>query len=86
MAQVLLIHHALGRTLGIAGFADELQRAGHTVHTPDIYDGRTFESLDEGLAFYRGDQHLFADASLPSYDVDAVALLTRRVLEFLGSR
>jgi dienelactone hydrolase len=191
MAEVLLFHHALGQTSGFVAFADELRRAGHTVHTPDLYDGRTFDTLDEGLAYakeigfgellergvrasdelpselvyagfslgvmpaqklaqtrqgakgallfysclptsefgsswpadvpvqvhgmdadpffadegdldaarelvasaehaelflYPGDQHLFADAGLPSYDADAAALLTRRVLEFLEGR
>jgi dienelactone hydrolase len=191
MAEVLLFHHAQGQTSGFHAFADELRRAGHTVHTPDLYDGRTFESLDEGLAYageigfgeviergvraadelpsglvhagfslgvlpaqklaqtrsgargallfhacvptsefgdswpadvpvqvhameadpffvdegdldaaralvesaehaelflYPGDQHLFADISLPSYDADAAALLSRRVLDFLGTR
>jgi dienelactone hydrolase len=191
MAEVLLFHHAHGQTAGFLAFADELRRAGHTVHTPDLYDGRTFDSLDDGIAYageigfamvaergvssadglpgqlvyagfslgvmaaqqlaqtrpgaqgalllhaclpaeefgptwppgvpvqvhamehdpffvddgdidaaralvasapeaelflYPGDQHLFADASLPSYDADAAALLTERVLEFLANR
>ena len=191
MAEVLLFHHAQGQTSGFLAFADELRRAGHTVHTPDLYDGQTFQSLDEGLAHagkigfgdliergvraaddlpaeivyagfsfgvmpaqklaqtrpgalgalfvdscappsefgsgwptdlpvqihgmdadpffagegdidaaralvesaehaelfvYPGDQHLFADASLPSYDADAAALLNRRVLDFLAAR
>jgi dienelactone hydrolase len=38
------------------------------------------------LYLYPGDQHYFADSSLPSYDPDATALLTRRVLEFLRTR
>ena len=38
------------------------------------------------LFLYPGDQHLFADASLPSYDAGAAALLSRRVLEFLETR
>jgi dienelactone hydrolase len=38
------------------------------------------------LFLYPGDQHLFADASLPSYDADAAALLMRRVLDFLATR
>jgi len=187
MAEVLVFHHAQGLTEGIRGFADELRAAGHTVHTPDLYDGRVFGDLDEGLAFveeigfgeiierggraagtlpaelvyagfslgvvpaqmlaqnrpgargalffhacvpasefgswpagvpvqihameadpffleegdidaarelagsveqgelflYPGDRHLFADRSLASYDPEAAALLTRRVLEFL---
>lgn len=50
MAEVLMFHHALGQTLGFHEFADELRQAGHTVHTPDLYDGRTFETLDDGVA------------------------------------
>jgi dienelactone hydrolase len=190
MAEVLLFHHAQGLTPGIRAFADELRAAGHVVHTPDLFDGRTFNSIDEGVAhaqeigfehvlergvhaaddlpadlvyagmslgemaaqklaqtrpgargallfysaipltgewsfgpwpdgvpvqihgmdndpifvgegdidaareivataddgelfLYPGDQHYFADSSLPSYDADATALLTQRVLEFL---
>ena len=191
MAEVLLFHHALGQTEGFAAFADELRQAGHTMHTPDLYDGRTFASIDEGMAhvkelgfgeiiergvraanelpdelvyggfslgvvpaqklaqtrpgargallfyacvpasefgtswpadvpvqihgmdadpffvdegdidaaraivestdqaelfLYPGSEHYFADSSLPSYDADAAALLTRRVLDFLGNR
>jgi dienelactone hydrolase len=191
MAEVLLFHHAQGRTAGVDAFADQLRRAGHVVHAPDLYDGRTFATLDEGMAYvdeigfgeviergvraageladelvyagfslgvlpaqklaqtragargallfhscvpasefgsswpaevpvqvhamnadplfvdegdleaaralvesapdaelflYPGDQHLFADASLPSYDADAAALLLRRVLDFLETR
>ena len=191
MAEVLLFHHAQGLTRGVRAFADELRAAGHTVHTPDLFDGRTFATLEEGLAYvegvgfeavrdrgvevardlpadlvyagfslgvmaaqtlaqtragargallcysclpvsgewaigpwpdgvpvqihgmdsdplfvdegdldaareivatagdaelflYPGDQHYFADSSLPSYDADATSLLTRRVLEFLA--
>ena len=191
MADVLLFHHAQGLTPGVRAFADELRAAGHTVHTPDLFDGRTFGSIPEGMAFieatgfdtlrergihtaddlppglvyggfsfgemiaqqlaqtrkgargallfyscipvtgewafgpwpdgvpvqihgmdadpffvgegdvdaareivatvpdaelflYPGDQHYFADSSLPSYDPEATALLTRRVLEFLA--
>ena len=51
MAEVLLFHHAQGQTEGFADFADALRRAGHTVHTPDLYDGRTFATLDEGIAY-----------------------------------
>jgi dienelactone hydrolase len=191
MAEVLLFHHAQGLTSGVRAFADELRNAGHTVHTPDLFDGRTFGSIDDGMAFikasgmdemvekgertaddlprelvyagfsfgemiaqklaqtrsgargallfyscipisgewafgpwpegvpvqihgmdndpifagegdidaareivekvedaelflYPGDQHYFADSSLPSYDTEATALLTKRVLEFLA--
>ena len=50
MAEVLLFHHAQGLTPGVRAFADELRAAGHTVHTPDLYDGRTFDTLDSGIA------------------------------------
>jgi dienelactone hydrolase len=192
MAEVLLFHHAQGQTAGFKAFAGELRRAGHTVHTPDLYDGRTFATIDEGMAYagkvgfpdeliergvraanelpnelvyagfslgvlpaqklaqtrpgargallfyacvptaafgtpwptdvpvqihamdadpifvdegdldaaralvesaehaelflYPGSQHYFADPSLPSYDADAAALLSRRVLDFLRNR
>ena len=191
MAEVLLFHHAHGRTPGVLAFADELRRAGHRVHVPDLYDGHVFDRLEDGLAYagevgfgtvrergiraaddlpaglvhagfslgvlpaqqlaqtragasgallfhscvptsefgtgwpagvpvqihgmdadpffagegdidaaralvaeaeaaelfvYPGDQHLFADPSLPSYDAEAAGLLTRRVLEFLAGR
>ena len=190
MAEVLMFHHAQGLTPGVRAFADELRAAGHIVHTPDLFDGRIFQSIDEGLAhigkmgfdemrergvrvaddlppalvyagfsfgvlpaqklaqtrvgargallfysclpisgewafgpwpdgvpvqihgmdndpifvgegdivaareivekvrdaelfLYPGDQHYFADSSLPSYDAESTALLTRRVLAFL---
>ncbi|MDQ3113789.1 MAG: dienelactone hydrolase family protein [Actinomycetota bacterium] len=191
MAEVLLLHHAQGLTPGVLAFADELRRAGHTVHTPDLLDGRTFDTVEEGVGYakevgfgevlergvraaealpsgvvyagfslgvmpaqklaqtragasgallfhsclptsefgsgwpdrvpvqvhamdadpwfvedgdihaaralvdeaknaelflYPGDQHLFVDSSLRSFDAEAAALLTHRVLDFLGGR
>jgi dienelactone hydrolase len=188
MAEVLLFHHAQGLTDGVIAFADRLREAGHAVHTPDLYDGRTFQTLDDGIGcaqeigfgnvlergvraadelpsdltyagfslgvmpaqklaqtrpgargallfesciptsefgspwpagvpvqihgmdadpffagegdidaaralveeadnavlfVYPGDRHLFADGSLSSYDAEATALLTQRVLDFL---
>jgi dienelactone hydrolase len=53
MADVLLFHHAQGHTEGVVALANELRRAGHTVHTPDLYDGHTFATLDDGLAYAR---------------------------------
>ncbi|MFP4511480.1 MAG: dienelactone hydrolase family protein [Acidimicrobiales bacterium] len=51
MAQVLLFHHALGLTPGVHAFADELRAAGHIVHTPDLFDGETFGTVEAGVAF-----------------------------------
>ena len=50
MAEILLFHHALGLTSGCRAFADELRAAGHVVHTPDLLDGKTFTSVDDGVA------------------------------------
>jgi dienelactone hydrolase len=54
MAEVLLFHHAQGQTGGFLAFADELHGAGHTVHTPDLFDGRTFATVEEGVAHAAG--------------------------------
>jgi dienelactone hydrolase len=51
MTTVLLFHHAQGQTTGFLAFADELRGAGHTVHTPDLYDDNTFDDLDEGVGY-----------------------------------
>jgi dienelactone hydrolase len=53
MTEVLLYHHVQGLTEGVRSFADELRQAGHTVHAPDLFDGRTFATIDEGMAFAR---------------------------------
>jgi dienelactone hydrolase len=51
MAELLLFHHACGLTRGLLAFADDLRTAGHVVHTPDVYDGRTFSTLTDGLGY-----------------------------------
>jgi dienelactone hydrolase len=51
MAEVLLFHHAQGLTPGVIAFADELRAAGHTVETPDLYDGNTMTELAAGIAY-----------------------------------
>ena len=61
MAEILLFHHAQGQTEGFLAFADRLRGAGHTVHTPDVYDGRTFDNLEDGIGHAReiGFQEVF---------------------------
>src|SRR5437868_3208029 len=96
MAEILLFHHAQGLTGGIVSFADTLREAGHRVHTPDLYSGKTFAGLDEAVArelvqaipgaelfVYDAKGHLFADSSLAAYDKKDTELLTARVLSFL---
>lgn len=51
MTEVALFHHALGLTPGIEAFARELREAGHTVHTPDLFDGKTFATIDDGVGY-----------------------------------
>lgn len=53
MAEVLLFHHVQGQTAGFQAFAGELRQAGHRVHTPDLFGGRTFSSIGEGMAYAR---------------------------------
>ena len=51
MTTLLLFHHAQGQTTGFLAFADELRKAGHAVHAPDLYEGNTFRDLNEGVAY-----------------------------------
>lgn len=51
MAEVVLYHHVQGLTDGVRAFADELREAGHTVHTPDMFEGRTFPTIEAGIEF-----------------------------------
>ncbi|MFF9675701.1 dienelactone hydrolase family protein [Streptomyces eurythermus] len=50
MAEVLVFHHGHGLTAGVRSFAEQVRRAGHTVHAPDLYEGQVFGSLEEGAA------------------------------------
>jgi dienelactone hydrolase len=73
MTEILLFHHAQGQTPGFLAFADELRAAGHTVHAPDLYDGKTFATLDEGVGYAKqvgfgtiGERCRLAAESLPT--------------------
>ena len=73
MAEVVLYHHVQGLTAGVVSFADELRRAGHTLHTPDLFEGRTFDTIEDGMAHARGvgfdvllERGVAASDSLPS--------------------
>jgi dienelactone hydrolase len=54
MTDVLLLHHIQGRTGGVLALADGLRAGGHTLHVPDVFDGRTFDSIEEGFAYAQG--------------------------------
>jgi dienelactone hydrolase len=53
MAEVLLFHHVQGLTDGVTAFADDLRAGGHTVHTPDLFDGHTFDSIEAGFGYVK---------------------------------
>jgi dienelactone hydrolase len=77
LAEVLLFHHAQGQTAGFHAFADELRQAGHTVHTPNLFGGRTFATIEEGMAY--AEELGFPDAILARGQRAAYALPTELV-------
>ena len=76
MSEVLLFHHVQGLTPGVHAIADSLRKAGHTVHTPDFFEGQTFGSLDEGFAALKAKgpdaQDLWADTVAGALPADLV--------------
>ena len=50
MAEVVLFHHVQGLTPGVVAFADALRSGGHTVHTPDLFEGERPATIEEGVA------------------------------------
>jgi dienelactone hydrolase len=60
MAEVVLFHHVQGLTDGVRAFAEELRAGGHTVHTPDLFDGEQPATIEEGIALTKriGDEVL----------------------------
>lgn len=51
MTHIVLCHHAQGLTPGVTAFAERLRAAGHDVRTPDLFDGRTFDSIEAGMSY-----------------------------------
>ena len=51
MATVVVFHHAQGLTPGVVAFADRVRQAGHRVHTPDVFAGQQFATIDAGIAY-----------------------------------
>ncbi|GAB2512216.1 dienelactone hydrolase family protein [Paramicrobacterium agarici] len=64
MTEVVMFHHVLGRTDAIESIAETLRNSGHVIHVPDLFDGRTFDSIDDGIAFAQsvGSDELLARA------------------------
>lgn len=98
MAEILLFHHARGLTPGVVAFAETLRTAGHTVHAPDLYDGRVFPDTEAGVAHRQalgadtvGERAAAAAADLPADIVYAgmsmgCAPATALLLERPGAR
>jgi len=76
MADVVLFHHVQGLTDGVHAFADELRAGGHSVHTPDLFDGRQAASIEEGLSLARS----IGDNTLRQRAGDAVARLPEELV------
>ena len=72
-AEVVLFHHLRGLTDGVLAFADELRTGGHTVHTPDLFEGQQPASIDDGAALREaiGDEALFERADQAVADLPA---------------
>ena len=54
MAEVVLFHHVQGLTDGVEAFAAHLATGGHTVHTPDLFEGERPATIEEGVALAQG--------------------------------
>jgi dienelactone hydrolase len=76
MAEVAVFHHVQGLTDGVRAFADQLRADGHTVHTPDLFDGERPASIDDGMALT---QRIGEDALRERAD-RAVASLPERLV------
>ncbi|MFF8531296.1 dienelactone hydrolase family protein [Streptomyces sp. NPDC015532] len=48
---IMLFHSTYGPRPAVRAAADRLRAAGHEVWTPDLFEGRTFETAEEGMAF-----------------------------------
>lgn len=48
---IMLFHSTYGLRTAVRQAADRLRAAGHEVWTPDLFEGRTFDSVEEARAF-----------------------------------
>lgn len=51
---IMLFHSTYGLRPAVHAAADRLRAAGHEVWTPDLFEGRTFDTVEEGMAFQEG--------------------------------
>ncbi|MER5993144.1 dienelactone hydrolase family protein [Streptomyces viridosporus] len=48
---IMLFHSTYGLGPAVHRAADRLRAAGHEVFTPDLFEGRTFTTVEEGMAY-----------------------------------
>ncbi|MEC4017935.1 dienelactone hydrolase family protein [Streptomyces sp. H27-D2] len=77
---IVLFHSAFGLRPAVHTAAERLRAAGHEVHTPDLYDGRTTDTVEDGMVIKDeiGAEELLKRA------VRAVAPLSERGLVYAG--
>ena len=76
MADVVLFHHVQGLTDGVRAFAGRLRAGGHTVHTPELFDGERPATVDDGVAYVKS----VGDRLLGERVARAVAELPERLV------
>ncbi|MGK5730920.1 dienelactone hydrolase family protein [Streptomyces sp. URMC 124] len=47
---IVLFHSAYGLRPAVHAAAERLRAAGHEVHVPDLYEGRTADTVEDGMA------------------------------------
>ncbi|MEU6392637.1 dienelactone hydrolase family protein [Streptomyces sp. NPDC046939] len=47
---IMLFHSTFGLRPAVEAAADRLRAAGHEVWTPDLFEGKTFDTVEEGMA------------------------------------
>ncbi|RLV08304.1 dienelactone hydrolase [Streptomyces griseocarneus] len=77
---IVLFHSAFGLRPAVHAAADRLRAAGYEVHTPDLFDGRTADTVEEGMAIKDG----IGTEELLKRAVLAVAPLSERGLVYAG--
>lgn len=48
---IMLFHSTCGLRPAVHASAERLRAAGHEVRVPDLFEGHTFETVEEGMAF-----------------------------------
>ncbi|MBP2402373.1 dienelactone hydrolase family protein [Streptomyces syringium] len=77
---IVLFHSAFGLRPAVHAAAERLRAAGHEVHVPDLYDGRTTDTVEDGMKIKDeiGQEELLRRA------ITAVAPLSDRGLVYAG--